>query len=146
MADTQKESVDVAAKAFGKLQAIMLEFPEVKTCSHEQVPTDAESLPSITLRTIAGDPVEKNYLDGGRVEKYRFALHLRQQVQGSQEGLSARLLLERIASRMESANIDLGSDCASWGASIDTLPVRTEGNEAFVDWQTELTLKYRTNR
>ena len=146
MTEPQAESVDVAARVFESLMAIVGKFPEVKTCMYEQEPTDSASLPGITMKTIAGDPVGKRYLDGGRVQNYRFSLHLRQQAQDSQQGLDARQLLEQVASLMEQANIDLGSGRSSWGASIDTLPSRTEGGEGSADWQTELTLKYRTNR
>ena len=145
MTNPRVEHEDVAARVFATLETLVTGFSEIKGCEYEHAPTEAPSLPCVTMQTLGGDPIEKRYLDGSRIAAYRFSLQLRQQTEDDQGRLDARSLLERLASEIEHTAIDLGAGRASWGVSSDTLPSRIESTEGYADWRTELTLKYRTN-
>lgn len=146
LTDSRTTQADVATCVFDVLKAVVEGIPSVATCAYEQAPTDAQGLPCITMQTIDGVPVERRYLDGGCVANYRFALLLRQQALEDQDRLDARALLERVASSLAEANVELGEGRAAWGMSLDTLPYRAESAADYADWKAELTLKYQTNR
>lgn len=146
LTDSRTAQADVATCVFGALKMIVEGDPGVASCTYEQTPTDAQGLPCITMQTLDGTPVERRYLDGGRVENYRFALLLRRQALEDQDRLDARALLERVASSLAEADVELGEGCTAWDLSLDTLPYRTESAADYADWKAELTLKYQTNR
>ncbi|MCG4878176.1 hypothetical protein L0N00_17245, partial [Eggerthella lenta] len=77
LTDSRTAQADVATCVFSVLKTIVEGDPGVASCTYEQTPTDAQGLPCITMQTLDGTPVERRYLDGGRVENYRFALLLR---------------------------------------------------------------------
>lgn len=146
MTDSRATQADIAACVFDELKAIVASLPDVTGCAYERAPTDAQDLPCITMQTLDGAPVERRYLDGGRVANYRFALLLRKQDQEDQDRLDARALLERVASSLAEAHVELGANRTAWGMTLDTLPHRAEAGAGFADWRAELTLKYQTNR
>ena len=140
LTDSRTAQADVATCVFGALKMIVEGDPGVASCTYEQTPTDAQGLPCITMQTLDGTPVERRYLDGGRVENYRFALLLRRQALEDQDRL------ERVASSLAEADVELGEGRTAWDLSLDTLPYRTESAADYADWKAELTLKYQTNR
>lgn len=146
LTDSRTAQADVATCVFGALKTIVEGDPGVASCTYEQTPTDAQGLPCITMQTLDGTPVERRYLDGGRVENYRFALLLRRQALEDQDRLDARALLERLASSLAEADVELGEGRTAWDLSLDTLPYRAESAADYADWKAELTLKYQTNR
>lgn len=146
LTDSRTAQADVATCVFGALKTIVEGDPGVASCTYEQTPTDAQGLPCITMQTLDGTPVERRYLDGGRVENYRFALLLRRQALEDQDRLDARALLERVASSLAEADVELGEGRTAWDLSLDTLPYRAELAADYADWKAELTLKYQTNR
>ena len=73
-------------------------------------------------------------------------LLLRRQALEDQDRLDARALLERVASSLAEADVELGEGRTAWDLSLDTLPYRTESAADYADWKAELTLKYQTNR
>ena len=109
MTNPRVEHEDVAARVFATLETLVAGFSEIKGCEYEHAPTEAPSLPCVTMQTLGGDPIEKRYLDGSRIAAYRFSLQLRQQTEDDQGRLDARSLLERLASEVERAAIDLGA-------------------------------------
>ena len=128
LTDSRTAQADVATCVFGALKTIVEGDPGVASCTYEQTPT------------------ERRYLDGGRVENYRFALLLRRQALEDQDRLDARALLERVASSLAEADVELGEGRTAWDLSLDTLPYRAESAADYADWKAELTLKYQTNR
>lgn len=74
------------------------------------------------------------------------ALLLRRQALEDQDRLDARALLERVASSLAEADVELGEGRTAWDLSLDTLPYRAESAADYADWKAELTLKYQTNR
>lgn len=146
LTDSRTAQADVATCVFSVLKTIVEGDPGVASCTYEQTPTDAQGLPCITMQTLDGTPVERRYLDGGRVENYRFALLLRRQALEDQDRLDALALLERLASSLAEADVELGESRTAWDLSLDTLPYRAESAADYADWKAELTLKYQTNR
>lgn len=143
MAEPFSSQNDVAARVFAALEAVVANEPAIKGCAYEHAPTDAQSLPCITMRTLEGAPIEKRYLDGGSVANYRFAVLLRQQAHDDQTRLEAQAALTRIALSLAQASIDLGAARAPRRLFLDTLPHGVKEAEGYADWQAECTLQYQ---
>lgn len=143
----EAENTAVAERVYEAVEAAMRSLPQsTPRCEYEYLPTDAAELPCVSVQTLSGTPVEREYLDGSYIGAYRFGLVLRRAADDTRSRLDAPALLGHLAEALKAAAIDLGDAAAFWGVSRDTLPARVASDPAWIDYQVTLTLKYKAHK
>ena len=75
--------------------AVEAALPDNLEIAYEYMPADPEKLPALSMQTLTGDPVERRYVDGSYIGRYRFAIYLRQASEDDTGRLDAVTTLEQ---------------------------------------------------
>lgn len=140
------DQTDVAEKVYDVVEALVSSSSLDLVCEYEYLPATSSELPCVTMQTLTGTPVEREYLDGAYIANYRFALYLRMEAADTASRLSGRKVLDALAKEFAVAKLDFGESYDIWEQRIDTLPCRIAAEEAWADYQVTLTIKYKSHR
>lgn len=139
-----KDSARLSKRVFDHVEASLPDgSPGI---DYEFMPSDPESLPRLSMQTLAGTPHDTDYIDGSYIARYRFAVYLRQRSDDTGGRLDAIGLLEEVVDAIDGSRASLpeGFDC--WGIECDNLPRKIEFDDAYDDWQATFEMKYHANR
>lgn len=100
------------------------------------------TLPRIMMTPLRSDPYERQYLGGGGIANFPFALTLRLVADSEQKSLDAPKLLLELAGLIERTPITAGG-VPVYRQRRTSNPVRLGCTEHFEDWQVTLAVKYQ---
>lgn len=146
------DQTNVAERTYGAIEALVASSVLPLHCEYEYLPAERAEMPCVSVQTLAGDPVERSYLDGSAVMAYRFALVLRQAADDTRERLDAQRVLRELSGAIVSladpnnvATLDLSPEATLWGISKTSSPARIQAQPGCVDYQVTLAIKYKTH-
>lgn len=142
----QIDQTDIAEKVLNVIEALVATSSiEGLRCEYEYLPTAEGELPCISMATLPGKPIEKEYLDGSYIANYRFALNLRQVAIDERARLDARKVLNDLADVFISTPLDFGSQYAIWKRMKEVNPARVAADEKYLDYQVTLLIQYKSH-
>lgn len=143
---TDVDQTDIASKVYDVVESLVTASTIDAACEYEYLSTEGDDLPCFGVYTLAGDPVEKEYLDGTYLANYRFMIILRQPGDDTDSRLFAVAVLRELSDVFANAPLDFGDTYTIWKKERQSLPARLSVTESYVDYQVTLRIQYKAHR